>query len=434
MPAILGTFSQLMEAIYLGSVRRMRLFRQALLGQPTQQEFAPTAGVLNRCSQSGFYSFIPATHRTGVLASGDYEVTPSLKLFSEALYSRVQQYEELPPPQFYGVPGYQQFKVPASNPYNPFGKTVGVSELLTTLDFSAPLYTDFFRALLGARGHFLKGWDWEIAGWDSHDRSSNTYTNTLSAAGVQNALNSTDPSTALNPFVAGQPGSAALLKALTFDQLTRYSGETLMANAFVRGSLIQLPSGAVQIVLGSEYGRDKLYFNNISDPFIARGSTNKLRSQTAMRIFGESRVPIFAHHASPQAGSIVAVTLAGRYDSYSDFGHKITPQFGAELRPSDALLIRGTYAKAFKAPSLYELYSPRQQLPDVSCGSTKPRPKTDCDLSIRWQSGSETGSRAVAYRWSRLFQHCDSPSPIVRHLLGSAGEQQHSADWRTDDR
>jgi iron complex outermembrane receptor protein len=57
----------------------------------------------------------------------------------------------------------------------------------------------------------------------------------------------------------------------------------------------------------------------------------------------------------------LALTLAGRFDHYSDFGTRTTPQFGVEWRPLDGLLMRATYSAAFKAPSLFDLYTARQQ-------------------------------------------------------------------------
>jgi len=57
------------------------------------------------------------------------------------------------------------------------------------------------------------------------------------------------------------------------------------------------------------------------------------------------------------------VTLAARYDSYSDFGNAFSPQAGITWKPAAAWLLRAGYGRGFKAPSLYELYSPRTLVP-----------------------------------------------------------------------
>src|SRR5258708_8640534 len=68
-------------------------------------------------------------------------------------------------------------------------------------------------------------------------------------------------------------------------------------------------------------------------------------------------MPIMASRVDPQALETLAVTVAGRHDHYGDFGTKNTDQFGAEWRPAETLLVRATYAEAFKAPSLSDLYT-----------------------------------------------------------------------------
>lgn len=49
------------------------------------------------------------------------------------------------------------------------------------------------------------------------------------------------------------------------------------------------------------------------------------------------------------------VSLAGRYDKYSDFGDTFNPQLGIEWEPVDGLIFRGSYSRAFRAPDLYTL-------------------------------------------------------------------------------
>jgi outer membrane cobalamin receptor len=51
----------------------------------------------------------------------------------------------------------------------------------------------------------------------------------------------------------------------------------------------------------------------------------------------------------------VEVSLAGRYDKYSDFGSTVNPQFGVSWAINRDLTIRGAYSEAFRAPALVEL-------------------------------------------------------------------------------
>jgi hypothetical protein len=49
------------------------------------------------------------------------------------------------------------------------------------------------------------------------------------------------------------------------------------------------------------------------------------------------------------------LSAAARYEHYSDFGGQIKPKFGLTWNPADWLLIRGSYAEGFLAPSLAQL-------------------------------------------------------------------------------
>ena len=52
----------------------------------------------------------------------------------------------------------------------------------------------------------------------------------------------------------------------------------------------------------------------------------------------------------------LSVTLAGRYDSYNDVGSKFSPRVSLEFRPFEELLVRGSWGKGFRAPTLVDLY------------------------------------------------------------------------------
>jgi iron complex outermembrane receptor protein len=327
-------------------------------GTPTQQEFVHTAGTLNSCSNFRYLSLIPASHRVGVFGQGNFNVTSSVELFAEFLYSHTEQRHYGGPNELFGVPGFQQFTVSASNPFNPFGETVGISTLYPTVGRTTfPVDTDFLRPLVGARGSFLGEWQWEVAGWDSEDSGQEASGNQFNSPLVQAALNSPNPAAALNPFVDGPGASSQLLRSFLFDSTQRFFGQTLSANGFVRGPALKLPSGPVELVLGGEYDRQKLYSQQLPDSGGDLASSQRLQRHN-YAFFAEARIPIVATPTSPQGGERLAITLADRYDSYSDFGQKNTPQFGVELRPVDTLLVRGTYGRAFQAPSLFQLGAP----------------------------------------------------------------------------
>ncbi len=175
------------------------------------------------------------------------------------------------------------------------------------------------------------------------------------------ALNSSDPATALNPFVDAAGGSPALLQSLAYaDQRQHYRGQNAEVTAFARGHIPG--TDRIKIVVGGEYEHDLVAWNNISAHSTPRGGPEFARGVVAG--FAESHIAFAESHADGGVREVLGANVAGRYDRYSDFGGKFTPQVGAELRPTNALLIRATYSKAFKAPSLYTLHMPRTVTPN----------------------------------------------------------------------
>ena len=52
----------------------------------------------------------------------------------------------------------------------------------------------------------------------------------------------------------------------------------------------------------------------------------------------------------------LTVNMASRYSDYSNFGDTTNSKIGFTWRPMDELLVRGTFAEGFRAPSIDNLY------------------------------------------------------------------------------
>ena len=340
----------------------------SLTGTATVGDFAATAGSLNSCLTRTPYSYgdlTPATNRAGLYVAGHIAVADSTELFTELLYSHVKQTQQFfPSLALLGDPidGIPVYKVSAANPYNPFGETVGVAMVDPNAGIAHyQLATNFGRAVLGARGT-IASWEWETAALLSGESSQYDLYGEQNNGLVANALNSADLATALNPFVNARSGSPALLQSLVYpDQIEHYRGQTADVTAFIRG---QIPgTDRVKLVVGGEYEHDLVAWNNISTQFTPPGGPEFARGIVSG--FAEAHIALAETHAEGEIREVLGTTVAGRYDHYSDFAGKFTPQVATELRPVDSLVIRGTYSKAFKAPSLYTLNKPQTVTPDT---------------------------------------------------------------------
>jgi iron complex outermembrane receptor protein len=310
----------------------------------TPADFLATAGRQNLESLGAFRSVLPQAERYGAVGWVEADVTSNVTLFGELLYSKRREVSQT-------VPAFLISRtVPASNAFNPFGVPVAVTYLFEGLGPQRiPSRSELTRYVVGGRGQIGK-WSWEANLLRSSESGRSQTENNVDTARVNAALASSDPATALNVFQDGPGGSETLLRSLVLAPIVQhYRARATQAQAFVRGSLFDLPGGSVEIVAGGELRKESLFFNN--------GTVDADRKTGAA--FFEVRVPLVEEAQAIPLVKQLIFTTAGRYDHYSDFGGTYNQQYGLEWRLTPALLLRGTHGTSFRAPSLFELFSPR---------------------------------------------------------------------------
>ena len=325
-------------------------------GTPTISDFVPTAGTINRCSTQSGIALLSPVQRQGLLANGHYQLTDSIDLFTETLFS----HEEINTPVTGSVSLFSRFGnvLPAGNPYNPFGQDVGLSYNLPGTSGDFDLKQTFVRPLVGIRGPLFGSWNYELTGLFSRDRSSVDDGTGRDFGAIASALASSSPATALNPFTSGAPASPTVLSSFNLPAvLNSFANQVTSFQGFARGSLFSLPAGTVSTVVGGEFDRTKLFL--VTPPF--QPPTSYYRRSYAL--FAEARLPILSSADHSEGGERLALALAARDDHSNDFGSKATWQGGLEWRPVEALLIRGSYATAYKAPQLFQVYTAQVSFP-----------------------------------------------------------------------
>lgn len=328
----------------------------------TPADFISTAGATNLESLSRFTSIVPKTERRSGLGFAEFSVTDQISLFSEFLYSERDDVR-------LGQPSSVTATVPAQNPFNPFGVPVTVSYLFTEIG-ARPIMSggESIRAVVGARGQH-SAWDWEVSTLATQDDGASMTLNNIDNARVNAALAATDPSQALNVFQDGAGGSDALLASLLRETVEdKFASEAMQAAAFARRHLSFLQTGSVELAVGGEWRQEDLRFDSRSGTPILVD-----KERTSAAAFVEARVPLVSSANNVRFLDRLDLTLAGRYDDYSDFGGAFTSQLGIEWRPLSRLLIRGSYGTSFRPPSLFELYQPLTVTPAGT--GTFPDPK-----------------------------------------------------------
>jgi iron complex outermembrane receptor protein len=255
--------------------------------------------------------------------------------------------------------------VPASNAFNPFGEPVIVGYAMTEFGpVVSRSKSDGWFVNLGARGEFgASGWTWEVVGSKSRDQFT-TSALTTNAAVLAAHLASSDPNLAFNPFGDGTGQTAAALDGVQAGRGFTGLAEMSSVSASTQGELFSLPGGPVRLAAGSEYREESM-----DSRVVREGSPDNVQFPGAQRnvtaVFAEAYIPVFGSQNARPGLEELAISLAGRYEHYSDFGGASNPKIGVLWKPVDDLTLRANWGTSFRAPSLRELVAARVVTPNV---------------------------------------------------------------------
>jgi len=268
-----------------------------ITGAPSTQQFGATAGKLNQCNSLQNTAITPDTQREGLLLSAHYQLAESMDLFTDITFS----HEHLKATFGFLIQAsggsYGGTTLGAGNPYKPFGEDVGISFAYPGIHRTMMNRGSLIRPLIGVRGSVFSDWHYEVSAYLSRDRLEADFSE-LNASAFQNALNSSNPVTALNPFITSAPGATQLVGALTSPTHLLYRNQLFDGGGLLRGPLFSLPAGPLEAVIGSEYGNEKQFKGGQGNP--ARCS---IFNAAPMRYSPKRRVPLLADREHPQQGS-----------------------------------------------------------------------------------------------------------------------------------
>jgi outer membrane receptor protein involved in Fe transport len=114
------------------------------------------------------------------------------------------------------------------------------------------------------------------------------------------------------------------------------------------GALFAAPGGQARLAVGGQYRRET---------FDSRGSSTNTGGEDARDVsgvFSELLIPLIGRGNVRPGAQRLELSIAGRYEDYSDVGSTANPKIGLAWSPVAALNLRGTYGTSFRAPSFYE--------------------------------------------------------------------------------
>lgn len=308
----------------------------------TIADFIPTAGLLNRDSIFSYGSILPDAERSTALATARYAFSEHTILSAQVLWNRSDQYQGIIPAVLTGGSA-GNFRVPANNPFNPFGVAVGVDfnffEAGVRVNDARSDYGNLQTQLEGRVGEH----EWRVGVTADRDEARNANLGNINATLVRNFLNSTDRAVALNVFGDRSGNNPETLRQIMPVTIDRYWTWGRSADLSVAGPTLALPGGRMEYAVGGEAREEKLRVRSTSTTLDARRET-----QAA---YLELLAPIYAG-----VRSSLKATVAGRYDRYSDAGDSTNYKLGLLWRPHRDTLFRVSYGTAFKIPSLSNLH------------------------------------------------------------------------------
>ena len=346
----------------------------------------------------------------------------AMEAFTEVLYYRSETNTlRHPSASFSSV----KLRVGAENYYNPFGPCGSPNRLpddvipdvpcsglqleidnyrFAELPRSVDVDGDSYRLLQGLRGEWNE-WDWEAAALFAKAERSDVTHNRISNTLMVEALADPTPA-AYNPFSGGVDSN--LERALI--DVRRDNETTLFLTDFQlnRDAVFELPAGPVGLATGAEFRRESFKddrdprldgtivftdfqgdtFPFVSDVVNSSPTPDNEGERNVTSLFVELQAPLFES---------VDLQVAARYENFSDVGDTVVGKVAAGWRPFDAVLLRGSWSQAFRAPNLVtvnETIVARQNTRnDYACLYADPGQEVlDCRNSIQ---RSAQGSKAL---------------------------------------
>ncbi len=299
-------------------------------------------------SQTGT-DLLPGQRRLSLYASGRQILTDSVSLFSNVLLNQREAFVQA------GGFGFN-LSVPASNPFyvNPTGSTAPVTVGYNFLSDLGPLYNDVVvknaNMTVGANLDVGAGWKAMLYASYSREKENQFIGGQVDLPALYSALADSNPQTAFNPFGDGSHTSPATLRAISSGSRFYSDSRLRSADLTADGPVAQLPGGALKLAVGADR-RNQVFDTVIPGDGFTPGSTANL-SRNVSSAFGEITVPVFGKHNARAGFRRLELSIAGRFEDFSDFGSSTTPKLGLVWSPLESIALRGTWGRAIRAPTL----------------------------------------------------------------------------------
>lgn len=314
----------------------------------------------NRFDEAAYADLLPEQDRDSAYLTLRHKFTEDIEFWYEGFYS-FRRFEQRQPP------ASGNLTVPTTNPWyvRPAGVPAGGS-----INVEYRLLDDGDADSQGNERTYTNavGLNWDLAG----DWRAEAYLNYGVDNGVQyrqsvlnnnvmrTALASSNPATAFNPFGDGtfnRTNNASLLDKIDAERNQFATSRTNDVAVKFDGPLFDISGGQLKLAVGAEYHDNTfdqaLYASNVSNDGSITTKFVKNDRQVSS-VFAEVFAPLVSEENARPGIQRLDLSLAARFDDYSDFGNTTNPKVGVIYEPIKELSLRATYGTSFRAPSLVD--------------------------------------------------------------------------------
>lgn len=133
----------------------------------------------------------------------------------------------------------------------------------------------------------------------------------------------------------------------------RYNNELVTLEAGAEGPLFALPGGDARLALGAGIRNNRLDYALKSAFYDAAFD----RTRRARFGYGEVYLPFVGERNRRPGIAELTLSAAFRYEDYPGLDQLATPRIGVTYSPAEGLLLRGSWSRSFKAPTLFQQYT-----------------------------------------------------------------------------
>ena len=245
----------------------------------------------------------------------------------------------------------------AQNPFNPFGVDIpDIRRRIIELGPRLQTSKEMARRFNTVWETFVNNVHWDVAYIWSTTRADEEFKGIINLDRTQHALSAdclTDTDCVpLNLF--GPPGSIDQAQLDYLRVVDNYGGISRLAEITTNADTIieDWFADPLSVAGGISYRRENAKLEPDSNSFGNTKPPTINGDRSIFEAYFEANIPLLAQKRFAYQ---LELEIASRYSHYSDFGDTNNPKMGLRYRPISSLLLRSTWSRGFRAPSLNQL-------------------------------------------------------------------------------